>query len=173
MPLLVVLLTPVIEGSDVPPRAMQATIVGLGVIVVGFGRYVFAVAGRGRGHSACGGGVYRRFFAHRAARVHRSASAHGDCSGAWRRLIVAVGASLAIERGQPVQWNRNAAVAVIALAAVGGAPAYAAYFWLLQQLAAYKVTTVQWIEPLVGFIETRCLLRIGLSFAMIAGSWLP
>ena len=53
---------------------------------------------------------------------------------------------------------------------VAGAPAYAAYFWLLQHLEAYKVTTVQWIEPLVAIIETALFLRLGLSFAMIAGS---
>jgi drug/metabolite transporter (DMT)-like permease len=41
---------------------------------------------------------------------------------------------------------------------------------LLQHLDAYKVTTVQWIEPLVAIIETAFFLRLGLSFAMIAGS---
>jgi drug/metabolite transporter (DMT)-like permease len=56
------------------------------------------------------------------------------------------------------------------LALGAGAPAYATYFWLLQHLEAYKVTTVQWIEPLVAMMETAFFLRIGLSFAMIAGS---
>ncbi len=53
--------------------------------------------------------------------------------------------------------------------AVAGAPAYATYFWLLQQLEAYQVATVQWIEPLVAIIESALFLRLGLSFSMIAG----
>ena len=60
--------------------------------------------------------------------------------------------------------------ALIFLAAVAGAPAYAAYFWLLQQLEAYQVATVQWMEPLVAIVESALFLRLGLSFSMIAGS---
>jgi drug/metabolite transporter (DMT)-like permease len=52
---------------------------------------------------------------------------------------------------------------------VGGAPAYAIYFWLLQRLEAYQTATVQWIEPLVAMIESAVLLRMGLSLNMIAG----
>jgi drug/metabolite transporter (DMT)-like permease len=74
------------------------------------------------------------------------------------------------ERGQPSQWTHNAIASIVFLALVAGAPAYATYFWLLQRLEAYKVTTVQWVEPLVAIIETAFFLRLGLSFAMIAGS---
>ena len=74
-------------------------------------------------------------------------------TAAWLLFL----ASLALERGQPVQWNRNAVGAVLFLALVAGAPAYAIYFWLLQQLEAYKVVTVQWIEPLVAILE-NCFL---------------
>jgi drug/metabolite transporter (DMT)-like permease len=78
--------------------------------------------------------------------------------------------SMAFERGQPAQWNHNAIGSIVFLALVAGAPAYATYFWLLQHLEAYKVTTVQWIEPVVAIIERAFFLRVGLSFAMIAGS---
>jgi drug/metabolite transporter (DMT)-like permease len=79
-------------------------------------------------------------------------------------------ASLALEHGQPVQWNRSAIGSVAFLAVVAGAPAYATYFWLLQRLEAYQVGTVQWIEPLVAILESALFLRVGLSFSMIAGS---
>ena len=79
-------------------------------------------------------------------------------------------ASMAFERGQPVRWTHNAIASLVFLAIVAGAPAYATYFWLLQRLEPYKVTTVQWIEALVAIIETAFFLRLGLSFAMIAGS---
>jgi drug/metabolite transporter (DMT)-like permease len=79
-------------------------------------------------------------------------------------------ASVACERGQPAQWNRSAVGSMVFLALVAGAPAYAIYFWLLQQLEAYKVTTVQWIEPVVAIMETAFFLRLSLSFSMIIGS---
>ena len=79
-------------------------------------------------------------------------------------------ASVVIERGQQVEWNRRAIGCVIFLAVVAGAPAYAVYFWLLQQLEAYKVVTVQWIQTLVSISEAAFFLRLGLSFSMIAGS---
>jgi drug/metabolite transporter (DMT)-like permease len=77
---------------------------------------------------------------------------------------------MAFERGQSVEWNRSAVGAVIFLGLVAGAPAYALYFWLLQQLEAYKVTTVQWVEPLVALAEAAIFLRFGLSLSMVAGS---
>jgi drug/metabolite transporter (DMT)-like permease len=89
-------------------------------------------------------------------------------SGTAALLLMVAG--MAFERGQTVQWTHNAIASLLYLAIVAGAPAYAAYFWLLQHLDAYKVTTVQWIEPLVAIIETAFFLRLGLSFAMIAGS---
>ncbi len=79
-------------------------------------------------------------------------------------------AALVLERGQPVDWNRGAIASVIFLAAVGGAPAYATYFWLLQRLEVYQVVTLQWIQPLVAIAESALFLRIGLSFNMVAGS---
>jgi drug/metabolite transporter (DMT)-like permease len=77
---------------------------------------------------------------------------------------------MALERGQPVDWNGNAIGALVFLAVPAGAAGYATYFWLLQQLEAYQVTTLQWIEPLVATIESAFFLRQGLSFSMIAGS---
>jgi drug/metabolite transporter (DMT)-like permease len=77
---------------------------------------------------------------------------------------------MAFERGQPSQWSRHAIGSIVFLAFVAGAPAYVTYFWLLQHLEAYKVTTVQWIEPVVAIIETAFFLRLRLSIAMIAGS---
>jgi drug/metabolite transporter (DMT)-like permease len=75
-----------------------------------------------------------------------------------------------LERGQPVEWNRGALASVIFLAAVGGAPAYATYFWLLQRLEGYQVVTLQWVQPLVAIAGSALYLRIGLSFNMVAGS---
>jgi probable blue pigment (indigoidine) exporter len=170
MPLMVVLLTPVLAGRDVPRIAMQASIVGLGAIVVALGA-TFSLAQAGG-----------------AAVVLLAVASIGASSILARRefislhpivataLLLGVAAlllflaSLLLERGQPVQWNRSALGAVAYLAFVAGAPAYATYFWLLQRMEAYQVGTVQWIEPLVAILESALFLRLGLSFSMIAGS---
>jgi drug/metabolite transporter (DMT)-like permease len=166
MPLLVSLLTP----GGVPSRAMQASIVGLGamVLVVSAG---FSVAQAG----GTAVGLLAVAFAGASALLVRSElrnvsplvlTAFVLGNAAWLLFL----ASLVLDHGQPVQWNRNAVGSVLFLALVAGAPAYAIYFWLLQQLEAYKVVTLQWIEPMVGILETAFFLRLPLSFTMIAGS---
>ena len=169
MPLLVVLLTPVLDGSEVPPRAMQATAVGLGAMGLAlgtsfsvsqvWGAVIVLVAVAFTGVSSL---IARREF-----RDVHPLMVTAVVLGAASLLLW--GASMALERGQPAQWNRNAIGAVLFLAAVGGAPAYAAYFWLLQRLQAYQATTVQWIEPLVAMMESALFLRLGLSLSMVAG----
>ena len=170
MPLLVVLLTPGLAGGEVPRIAMQASIVGLGAIALAVGA-TFSLAQAG------GAAVVLLAVASIGA---SSIVARRELSSLHPIVVTALVlgaaalllslASLALEHGQPVQWNRSAMGSVAFLAAVAGAPAYATYFWLLQRLEAYQVGTVQWIEPLVAIIESALFLRLGLSFSMIAGS---
>ncbi len=170
MPLLVVFLTPALAGRDVPRIAMQASIVGLGAIVVALGATFSLV-------QAGGAAVVLLAVASIGA---SSILARRELSGVHPVVVTALLlgaaalllflASLALEHGQPVQWNRSAIGSVAFLAVVAGAPAYATYFWLLQRLEAYQVGTVQWIEPLVATLESALFLRVGLSFSMIAGS---
>jgi drug/metabolite transporter (DMT)-like permease len=166
MPLLVSFLTP----RGVPSRAMQASIVGLGAMVLvvsaGFsvaqagGAAVALLAVASAGTSA----LLVRSELRKVNPLVLTALVLGNA--AWLLFL----ASLALERGHLVQWDRNAIAAVLYLALVAGAPAYALYFWLLQQLETYKVVTLQWIQPLVGILETAFFLRLPLSFSMIAGS---
>jgi len=170
MPLLVVFLTPGLAGTSVPRTAMQASIVGLGAIALALGAS-FPVAQAG------GAAVVLLAVASIGA---SSILARRELSGLHPIVVTALLlgaaalllflASLALEHGQPVEWNRSAIGSVAFLAAVAGAPAYATYFWLLQRLEAYQVGTVQWIEPLVAILESALFLRVGLSFSMIAGS---
>jgi len=170
MPLLVVFLTPGLAGRSVPRTAMQASIVGLGAIALALGAS-FPVAQAG------GAAVVLLAVASIGA---SSILARRELSGLHPIVVTALLlgaaalllflASLALEHGQPVEWNRSAIGSVAFLAAVAGAPAYATYFWLLQRLEAYQVGTVQWIEPLVAILESALFLRLGLSFSMIAGS---
>jgi drug/metabolite transporter (DMT)-like permease len=166
MPLTVGLLT----LDEMPRGAMQATVVGLGGIVLAMGPS-FSV-GQAAGAAVALLAVVitgaSAVLARRELRAVNPLAATALLSGTAALLLFL--ASMAFERGQPVQWNRSAAGAVIFLGLVAGAPAYALYFWLLQQLEAYKVTTVQWVEPLVALAETALFLRFGFSLSMVAGS---
>ena len=170
MPLLVIFLTPALAGREVPRIAMQASIVGLGAMALALGA-TFSVA------QAAGATLV--LFA--VASIGASAIIARRELGSVHPIVVTallLGvagllqflASLVLEYGQPVQWNRSAVGAILFLAGVAGAPAYATYFWLLQRLEAYQVGTVQWIEPVVAILESALILRLGLSFNMIAGS---
>jgi probable blue pigment (indigoidine) exporter len=170
MPLMVVLLTPVLAGRDVPRIAMPASIVGLGAMLVALGA-TFSLG------QASGAAVVLLAVASIGA---SSILARRELGGVHPIVATALllGAaslqlflvSLASERGQPVQWNRSAIASVAFLAVVASALAYSTWFWLLQRLEAYQVGTLQWIEPLVAILESALFLRIGLSFTMIAGS---
>ena len=170
MPLMVVLLTPVLAARDVPRIAMQASIVGVGAMVIALNA-TFSLAQAG--------GVAVVLLA--VASIGASSIVARSEFGGLHPIVVTasvlgvaalllLAASLAFERGQPMQWNRSTLGALAFLAFVGGAPAYATYFWLLQRLEAYQVGTVQWIEPLVAIIESALFLRLGLSLRIIAGS---
>jgi probable blue pigment (indigoidine) exporter len=170
MPLLILFLTPALAGREVPRLAMQASIVGLGAMALALGA-TFSLA------QAAGAALVLLAVASIGASAiiarRELGSVHPIVVTA---LLLGVAglllffASLALEYGQPVEWNRGAVGAVLFLAGVAGAPAYATYFWLLQRLEAYQVGTVQWIEPLVAILESALILRLGLSFNMIAGS---
>jgi drug/metabolite transporter (DMT)-like permease len=166
MPLLVALL----PADDVPRGALLATVVGLGGIVLAMGASfsVNQAGGAAIALLAVASTGASAVLARRELRAVNPVVVTALLSGTAALLLFL--ASMAFERGQPVQWTHNAIGSIVFLALVAGAPAYAIYFWLLQQLEAYKVTTVQWIEPVVAIIETAFFLRLGLSFTMVAGS---
>jgi drug/metabolite transporter (DMT)-like permease len=165
-PLLVTMLRP----DDAPRRVLLLTVLGLGgmVLVMGASFSVHQATGAAIAFLAVASTGVSAVLARQKLRAVNPWVVTALLSGAAAMLFMV--ASMAFERGQTVQWTHSAIVPLVFLAIVAGAPAYATYFWLLQHLEAYKVTTVQWIEPLVAIIETAFFLRIGLSFAMIAGS---
>jgi drug/metabolite transporter (DMT)-like permease len=166
MPLLVALLTP----RAVPRRALQATIVGLGAMafLVGASPSLAQLGGAAVALIAVALVGASSLIARREL-----GSVHPVMVVALLAASVAVMlflAGLALEHGQPAQWNQNALGSVIFLSAVAGAPAYATYFWLLQQKEAYQVATLEWMEPMVAIAESAFFLRLSSSFSMIAGS---
>jgi drug/metabolite transporter (DMT)-like permease len=170
MPLLVALLAPVLEDRRVPRSAMQAALVGLGAMALAMGASISAAQAGGAAvvllAVACIGGS--SLVAHRELSSLNPVVTSSLLLGTVALLLFL--ASMGLERGQPVEWNGNAIGSVVFLAVPAGAAGYATYFWLLQQLEAYQVATLQWIEPLVATIQSAFFLRQALSFSMIAGS---
>jgi probable blue pigment (indigoidine) exporter len=166
MPLIVAMMNPRV----VPRSALQACIVGLGAIVLAVGALfsLAQAAGAAVGLLAVVSIAVSVLFARRElSRVHPVVVTALLLGGAALLLFLA---GMVLERRQPAEWNRSAVGSVIFLAAVGGAPAYAAYFWLLQRLEAYQVVSLQWVGPLVAITESALFLRVGLSFNMVAGA---
>jgi drug/metabolite transporter (DMT)-like permease len=170
MPLMVALLTSALEGRTVPYRALQATIAGLGGITLAVGITFSLAQAEAAIVVLCA--VFATGASSLVARrelkeLHPCVLTAGLLGPAALLLFAA---SLFLEHGQPILWNRGAVVALLLLASFAGGAAYSIYFWLLQEIEAYQLATVQWLQPLVGMIEGALYLRMGFSFTMIAGS---
>jgi drug/metabolite transporter (DMT)-like permease len=166
MPLVVALLTP---GKGVPRSALQAAIIVPGAMVL--------VAGASLRISQAAGATVLLLA---VALIGASSLVARRELASLSPLVVTMGllgtaapvlflASLLLERGQTAEWN-GSAMASVALLAVATAAAYPVYFWLLQQLEAYQLATVQWVQPLVALAETAAFLHLRLSLSMTAGT---
>lgn len=164
MPLLLALVTP-----GVPSRALQATIVAVGAIALAVGASFSAAQAWGAAIAllAAASTAASLLIARREFRGTNPLGVTAVLLGVAAGLLFL--ASQVLEPGQASQWNHNSVGSVVFLAVVGGAPAYACYFWLLQQMEAYQVATVQWIETLLAIIVSALFLRVPLSFTMAAG----
>ncbi len=170
MPLVAILLTPLFTGGDVPAGALRASVVGLAGLLLAT-RASFSAAQAGAAALvliAVIATAASTLMAKRAFAGQNPMVVTAFLLGAAGILLLL--GSLLFERGQPVHWGRSAIGSLLLLAAVAGAPAWAAWFWLLQRLEAYQVITLQWAEPLIALAASALLLRMGLSLAMIAGS---
>jgi drug/metabolite transporter (DMT)-like permease len=170
VPLVVMILTPVFAGKEVPHSATKAAIVGLGSMALALGASLSTTQAAGAAVvllAVASTGV-SSLVARRELRGLGSLGVTALSLGAASPLLFL--ASMVLERGQSAQWNGRAVASVLFLAILPGAAAYATWFWLLQQLEAYQVATVQWVEPLVAVAEGAILLRLGLSLSMIVGS---
>jgi probable blue pigment (indigoidine) exporter len=166
MPLLVAMFA---QGG-VQTRAVQAAIVAPGAVALTVGASFSAAQAAGAAVAllAVASIAASLLIARRELRGTHPVGAAALLLGAAACMLFL--ASVVLERRQPVQWNRDAIVSLAFLALVAGAPAYAAYFCLLQQLEADKVAAVQWIEPLVAMVESAFLLRASLPWSAIVGS---
>lgn len=82
----------------------------------------------------------------------------------WLELL-----SLVFESGQRVRWTGEAAGALLFLGLGSTALAFPMYYWLLKEMEAYQVGTIQWFQPLVAVAEGAILLHEPLTWRMTLG----
>jgi len=83
--------------------------------------------------------------------------------------VLLAGMSAVLERGRPSHWNGDAIGALLFLSLGATVFAFPLYFWLLKEMEAYQIGTIQWFEPLVAVVEGAILLDEPLSWRMIVG----
>lgn len=170
LPLTVALLTPLMMHRTVPRTAVFAMLVAFGGLLVllstdlQLGSKAFwaglavLVAMSGSAWSA----VYAKLHLHDVDPV---------VSTALQLLVGSVGlfwAMWALESHRHATWTRSAVFSLLFLATFGAAAAFAIYYWLLQHIQPYQISTINLVIPIVAVLEGSFLGHESIPLMMIA-----
>lgn len=171
MPLVAGLYANHADGRRMPHSAMLALLVGIGGMLLllssafstsldqAVGALVVLVA-------VVSAGVSSVYAKRELAEVHPLMSTVLQlCGGA---VLLALMSAL-LERGRPSHWSGEAVAALLFLSLGASVVAFPLYFWLLKEMEAYQIGTIQWFEPLVAVVEGAILLHEPLSWRMLLG----
>jgi drug/metabolite transporter (DMT)-like permease len=75
---------------------------------------------------------------------------------------------LAFERGRPSDWNVTSLLALGFLTVFGSVVAFSLYYWLLRNMRAYQLSTVNLVVPIVAMAEGALLLREAVPLVMVS-----
>ena len=172
LPLCVAALTPWMSKRSVPRSAIFGMVLGLGGIAVLFAQGLTASRGTLLGGVAILLAVLSTAFSILFAKREISAMDPVVSTG-WQFLVGAVAlvaGSLATERGRASEWTSHALLALLFLALVGSAVAFALYYWLLRHMQPYQISTISLVIPIVAIIEGAALLQEPIPPLMLAAS---
>ena len=155
LPLTVALLTPLMMHYTVPRRCVFSMLVGLGGLLVllstdlKFGTRAFwgGIAVLASMFGSAWSAVYAKI---------RLRDVDPLVSTAFQLLIGALGllwATWALESHRAASWTRSAVFALLFLAIFGSATAFAIYYWLLQRIQPYQISTINLVIPVVAVLE--------------------
>lgn len=161
-----------LEGGRMPSSAMQALVLGVGGIALVVSSALSVSLEQGLSLIAVMVGVVSAGISsvhakRELANVDPMMSAVLQLGGG---AIVLGLMSLAMERGQPSHWTAGAVGALLFLGVGASAISFPLYYWLLQEIEAYQVGTIQWFEPLVAVGEGAVLLGETLTWRMLTGA---
>ncbi len=175
MPLLTAILTPWMAGRPprrVPRTAWQAMIVGLGGLGIVFSRVISTSLSQALGAF----GVLVAVLLYAASSVYGkealqtvhpfvSTAIQFFLGGIWLAL-----ASLIFERGKSSAWSAQSLVALVFLSVFSSALSFTLYYWLLQRIEAYQLTSLQLIVPIIAIAEGALFMFEPVPWSMIVGA---
>ena len=172
LPLCVAAFTPWMSKHSVPRSAIFSMVVGVAGIAVLFGQGLTASRGTLLGGGAILLGVVSNAFSILLAKREISGMDPVVSTG-WQFLVgalVLVVGSLIIERGRASQWTTSALIALLFLAIVGSALAFAIYYWLLRHMQPYQISTISLVIPILAIIEGAAILQEPIPPLMLVAS---
>lgn len=169
VPLTVALLTPLMLHQTVPRQAVFAMVVAFGGLLVLF--YTDLQFGSRAFWAGIAVVVSMLFGAWSIvyAKLHLQ-EIDPVISTALQLLIGCVGlywATWALESHRHAVWTRSAVLALLFLATLGSAAAFAFYYWLLKRMEPYQLSTINLILPIVAVLEGSLLGREPVPLMMI------
>ena len=169
LPLTVALLTPLMLHRKVPRGAVVGMVVAFGGLLVllyrgfEFGSRAFwaAIAVITAMCFGAWSTVYAKL---------RLEALNPIVSTAWQLMLGSLGlfwGTWALESHRRAAWTRSAVLALLFLATLGSAAAFAIYYWLLQRMEAYQLSTLNLILPIIAVLEGSLLGREPVPLLMI------
>jgi drug/metabolite transporter (DMT)-like permease len=172
-PLVVALLTPVMMQRKVPRQAVLAMVVALGGIL-----YLvysdLAISSKtllGGVAVLCAMLVSAWSVVFAKKRLHDVDTLFAT---GMQMLVGTVGllwATWALESHKSATWSGQAIGALIFLAVVGSAAAFAVYYWLLKSMQPYQLSTISLLVPAVAVLEGSLIGNEAVSFTMIVATF--
>jgi len=169
-PLVVALLTPLMTRHTVPRSAVFAMVIAFGALLNLFYRGLsttpMAVIG--------GGAVLLAMVVSSWSVVYAKVRLHNVEAVISTGLQFLFGAvalfwgTWALEPHRPSHWTRSAVLALIFLATLGSAAAFAVYYWLLKRMRPYQLSTISMIVPVIAVVEGSVFQREPIPLSMIA-----
>ncbi|MGH9554946.1 MAG: DMT family transporter [Terriglobales bacterium] len=172
VPLAVSLFTPLMTHDRVPRAAIFCMVVAMGGIGVLFSGALAVSRNSLLGGVAMLGAVastsWSIVFAKRELHDidHWAATAWQTIFGG--AVLLALGGVL--ERGRPATWTPAALAALLFLAIVGTAVAFALYYWLLKRVRPYQAASMSLVIPVIAIFEGALILGEAIPASMIAAS---
>ena len=172
MPLMTAFLTPLMAGRTVPRRAWEAMIVGLG----GLGLVMSGAISTSLWQAVGAIAVLLAVAMYAASSVYAKEALVGVhpfvstaiqffLGGIWLAL-----ASMVLERGQTSTWSTQAVVALIFLSVFASALSFTLYYWLLQRIEAYQLTSLQLVVPVLAVAEGAIFMMEPVPWTMMVGA---
>lgn len=172
MPLITAVLTPWMAGRSVPRTAWQAMIVGLG----GLGLVMSGAISTSLWQALGAMAVLLAVLLYAISSVYAKEALAGVdpfVSTAIQFFLGGIAlalASLVFERGRPSTWSMQSILALIFLSIFASALSFTLYYWVLQQIEAYQLTSLQLVVPILAVAEGALFMMESVPWTMILGA---